>query len=813
MVDLAGNERVKKSGVSGKELSEAVAVNKSLSALGHVVHQICQGAKHINFRDSKVTRLLRSAFANPKSRIAFITNVSPIGLSYPESVCSLRFAARLKELKPVAQSATNFQAQTASAMKEDQMLQKLNVFEQLCADFRILKNGWDYKLQIPRWRKSSGNAKMSVKVVANKYGDAVKEQQEMERVLELEQLVQQYVSEMRCATIGKSEGVPQTQSDSEKVAQERGQALRKEAADLTSMNEDQASSIERLQQEIVKLQEYANAANRLMGTRSDIQRSVAAVQKEEDALSAEITNLTNPYTSELSVVTAELNQELAAKQRDEVINQSNERFATKLLAHNSSKVAVRSERIAQLALRNEIDTIQNQILSLFSSNAIKRVRVPVANLASSNEMDMSKILTLCYTLRNPSASAPLREDQLIDGVEALDKCMQQRLQNSLRLTLPYVSPIAFYVSPSAATQLSKYMTQGQTDTTRSTPSNYSQYDSDDSSSTFVGEQPLRGTKESVCATFDALPETKRAELVGALQLFVVHGKVMALLDNIHTTRLVDNRKLKELFSILDHVPMDLVATDCIVGCAKRQDGSDDDPSEWSGDELESNMGSSASVYRADRQLNAASKPTAKSPTISDQTKRVLKRLVDNPALPPHAALIRCIQAHSLFGRIDTYCDNSTDNALNGINRIVREVRRRSLIRRLLDVRCVPAIAAHEPRRESAGLPSAQVLPSDSLARFVEERLVHDPNAVDSSTAIDEHLSYSSPFASAVSQHGPRTGSVGHRDLSPIAFYGCRIIDSTTLMMASVTDTADTIPHMPSTVRFAEMLLMCCGYGR
>lgn len=815
MVDLAGNERVKKSGVSGKELSEAVAVNKSLSALGHVVHQICQGAKHINFRDSKVTRLLRSAFANPKSRIAFITNVSPIGLSYPESVCSLRFAARLKELKPVAQTATNLQAQTASAQKEDQMLQRLNVFEQLCADFRILQTGWNYRPQANRWRKISGNNKMQVKTIANKYGEAVKETQEMERVLEIEQLVQQFTSEMRGPQVEMEGTAQQSFTEAEMLANEKVVALRKEIQALTALNEEQVNAIEKIQQDINKAQELTNAANRLLGAKSDAQRAVLQAQKEEEALEAQIALLTDPNSSALALATSELNLELAGKERDEIINQSNEQFATKLLAHNASKIAVRSERIAQLAIRNEIDATQNQILSLFSASAIKRVRVPIASLAASDDMDMSKILSLCSTVRNPVSSAPLREDQQMDGAVALEQCMTRRLKSSLALSLPYVSPIAYYVSPTASHQLSKYMSQVQSDLARNTPSNYSNYDSDDSASTLLGDQ--HSPREAIPVLFEGLTEAKKEELLGALQLFVVHGKVMALLDNIHVTRLVDNRKIKELFSILDHVPMDLVATDCIVGCAKRQDGSDaDDPSEWSGDELESNMGSSASVYRADRTTNNKVEGRgAKSPTISDQTKRVLKRLIDNPALPPHAALIRCIQAHSLFGRIDAYCDASSDGAQYTINRVIKEVRRRSLLRRLLDVKCTPAIAPREPRTSSASLPSTQILSNDTLAQFVQERLVNDPSAVDSATAIDEHLSYLSPFASAMPssllQKGAGVGT--HRDLSPIAFYGCRIIDSTSLMMASGAENADTIPHMPSTVRFAEMLLMCCGYGR
>ncbi len=51
----AGSERVAKSKVQGQGMSEAVAINSSLAALGNVVHALTErGRSHIPFRDSKV---------------------------------------------------------------------------------------------------------------------------------------------------------------------------------------------------------------------------------------------------------------------------------------------------------------------------------------------------------------------------------------------------------------------------------------------------------------------------------------------------------------------------------------------------------------------------------------------------------------------------------------------------------------------------------------------------------------------------------------------------------------------------------------
>ena len=59
LIDLAGSERIGKSGATGARLQEATHINKSLSSLAECVSARCNSAKHVPFRNCKLTHLLQ----------------------------------------------------------------------------------------------------------------------------------------------------------------------------------------------------------------------------------------------------------------------------------------------------------------------------------------------------------------------------------------------------------------------------------------------------------------------------------------------------------------------------------------------------------------------------------------------------------------------------------------------------------------------------------------------------------------------------------------------------------------------------------
>ena len=100
LVDLAGCERVRVTGATGKRLDESKKINQSLSALGNVIKALTEktNRQHIPFRDSRLTRLLEDSLGG-NCKTTMIAMVSPAAESYNESHQTLKFATRAKKIK------------------------------------------------------------------------------------------------------------------------------------------------------------------------------------------------------------------------------------------------------------------------------------------------------------------------------------------------------------------------------------------------------------------------------------------------------------------------------------------------------------------------------------------------------------------------------------------------------------------------------------------------------------------------------------------------------------------------------------------
>ncbi|XP_067302667.1 kinesin-like protein KIF3B [Pseudorasbora parva] len=99
LVDLAGSERQTKTGAQGERLKEATKINLSLSALGNVISALVDGrSTHIPYRDSKLTRLLQDSLGG-NARTVMVANVGPASYNLEETLTTLRYANRAKNIK------------------------------------------------------------------------------------------------------------------------------------------------------------------------------------------------------------------------------------------------------------------------------------------------------------------------------------------------------------------------------------------------------------------------------------------------------------------------------------------------------------------------------------------------------------------------------------------------------------------------------------------------------------------------------------------------------------------------------------------
>jgi len=99
LVDLAGSERQSKTGATGSRLKEATKINLSLSALGNVISALVDGkSSHVPYRDSKLTRILQDSLGG-NTKTVMCANAGPADYNYDESLSTLRYANRAKNIK------------------------------------------------------------------------------------------------------------------------------------------------------------------------------------------------------------------------------------------------------------------------------------------------------------------------------------------------------------------------------------------------------------------------------------------------------------------------------------------------------------------------------------------------------------------------------------------------------------------------------------------------------------------------------------------------------------------------------------------
>ena len=99
LVDLAGNERTKKTHAEGLAMKEAAYINRSLSFLEQVVVSACDKKRDfVPYRQSKLTNLLKNSIGG-NCRTIFIANIYPESRFIEETIGTLKFGTRMKQVE------------------------------------------------------------------------------------------------------------------------------------------------------------------------------------------------------------------------------------------------------------------------------------------------------------------------------------------------------------------------------------------------------------------------------------------------------------------------------------------------------------------------------------------------------------------------------------------------------------------------------------------------------------------------------------------------------------------------------------------
>jgi kinesin family member 5 len=115
-VDLAGSERISKTGAAGNTLTEAKNINKSLTSLGLVINALTDGkSTHVPYRDSKLTRILQESLGG-NSKTSLIVTCSPSIFNESETISTLKFGTRAKQIKNKAKVNKEFSIQELKYM-------------------------------------------------------------------------------------------------------------------------------------------------------------------------------------------------------------------------------------------------------------------------------------------------------------------------------------------------------------------------------------------------------------------------------------------------------------------------------------------------------------------------------------------------------------------------------------------------------------------------------------------------------------------------------------------------------------------------
>eukprot|EP00301_Raphidiophrys_heterophryoidea_P001258 c10613_g1_i1.p1 GENE.c10613_g1_i1~~c10613_g1_i1.p1 ORF type:complete len:1262 (-),score=253.11 c10613_g1_i1:1331-5116(-) len=233
LVDLAGSERVSKTGASGDQLKEAMAINKSLSALGDVISALTSSSDkaHVPYRNSKLTFLLQDSLCG-NSRTAMFVNMSPSSDNFWETISTLNFGARAASVE-LGQVQKNFESGEIGQLRD-----QLTKLQAQLASTKGAVGGTVEELAAARNRvteleRESDNKERKIKVLQSKADDLTKQVEQTDANFEKK------VEKMRADLKAKDEAIKQME-----------ELLKKSKKEVATNQKGQTTELDSLQKEL-----------------------------------------------------------------------------------------------------------------------------------------------------------------------------------------------------------------------------------------------------------------------------------------------------------------------------------------------------------------------------------------------------------------------------------------------------------------------------------------------------------------------------------------------------------------------------------
>ncbi|XP_032595563.1 kinesin-like protein KIF21A isoform X2 [Drosophila grimshawi] len=130
-VDLAGSERLKRTLATGERAREGISINCGLLALGNCISALGDKSKrvsHVPYRDSKLTRLLQDSLGG-NSQTLMIACISPSDRDFMETLNTLKYANRARNIKNKVQINQDQSSRTISLLRREIAALQLELLE------------------------------------------------------------------------------------------------------------------------------------------------------------------------------------------------------------------------------------------------------------------------------------------------------------------------------------------------------------------------------------------------------------------------------------------------------------------------------------------------------------------------------------------------------------------------------------------------------------------------------------------------------------------------------------------------------------